>query len=93
VAVTGTAGMGVAERGRLLFVQELVACADFVTSRYPEVGTLIDLGGEDAKIVFFGPHVDMRMNGNCAGGTGAFIDQMSMLLDTDPAGLEALAGR
>ena len=91
VAVTGTAGMGVAERGRLVFVQELVACADYVHARYPDVGTLIDLGGEDAKIVFLGRRPDMRMNGNCAGGTGAFIDQMAMLLDTDPAGLDALA--
>lgn len=82
VLFTGTAGMGVAERARLPFVQEVSASAAVVKRYLPEVRTFIDLGGEDAKIIFFDRDLrpDIRMNGNCAGGTGAFIDQMAGLL-------------
>lgn len=82
VLFTGTAGMGVAERSSLPFVQEVVASGEVIKTYLPEVRTFIDLGGEDAKIIFFDENMkpDIRMNGNCAGGTGAFIDQMAELL-------------
>lgn len=93
LAVTGSAGMGVSERGNLPFVQEVVAAADLVRAKYPETKTFIDIGGEDAKMIFFEPGKapDMRMNGSCAGGTGAFIDQMASLLGCDVESLSALA--
>ncbi|MDR2683114.1 MAG: hypothetical protein LBB64_04495, partial [Dysgonamonadaceae bacterium] len=83
VAITGSAGTGIAERTGIPFVQEVVASVELVRKRFPEVRTLIDLGGEDAKIVLFteNGHPDIRMNGSCAGGTGAFIDQMASLLN------------
>ena len=82
VLFTGTAGMGVAERTGMPFVQEVSASAEVVKRWMPEIRTFIDLGGEDAKIIFFDEMLrpDIRMNGNCAGGTGAFIDQMAALL-------------
>ena len=81
--ITGSAGMGIAERIHIPFVQEIVASAEVVNAYYPDVRTLIDLGGEDAKMVFFHPgkQPDIRMNGSCAGGTGAFIDQMADLMN------------
>ena len=93
ICLTGSVAMGVAERQGLDFVQEVVAAAEYVKHCYPEVATMIDIGGEDAKIVLFeqGKAKDLRMNGNCAGGTGAFIDQMAVLLDVDVAALDALA--
>ena len=83
VCFTGSIGMGVAEKTGLPFVQEVVAAANAIRKNYPGVSTMIDIGGEDAKVVFFGPGnaTDLRMNGNCAGGTGAFIDQMAIILD------------
>lgn len=93
VLFTGTAGMGVAERAKLPFVQEVAAAGEVVKEYLPEVRTFIDLGGEDAKIIFFDDNLkpDMRMNGNCAGGTGAFIDQMAELLDVPVSGLSELS--
>ncbi len=93
ICLTGSVAMGVAERQGLDFVQEVVAAAEYVKHCHPEVATMIDIGGEDAKIVLFeqGKAKDLRMNGNCAGGTGAFIDQMAVLLDVDVAALDALA--
>ena len=93
ICLTGSVAMGVAEREGLDFVQEVVAAAEYVKRCHPEVSTMIDIGGEDAKIVLFdhGKATDLRMNGNCAGGTGAFIDQMAVLLDVDVAALDALA--
>ena len=93
ICLTGSVAMGVAEREGLDFVQEVVAAAEYVKRCHPEVNTMIDIGGEDAKIVLFdhGKATDLRMNGNCAGGTGAFIDQMAVLLDVDVAALDALA--
>lgn len=80
VAVTGSVGMAVAELLRVNFVQEVIAAAVYTKSCYPQVKTLIDIGGEDSKVIFLdGLRPDLRMNGNCAGGTGAFIDQMSTL--------------
>ena len=82
VNITGSAGMGIGERIGIPFVQEVVAAVETARKVYPETHTLIDLGGEDAKMVFFdeGRQPDIRMNGSCAGGTGAFIDQMSDLM-------------
>jgi activator of 2-hydroxyglutaryl-CoA dehydratase len=57
----------------------------------PDVKTILELGGEDAKLTFFDNGIDQRMNGICAGGTGAFIDQMALLLNTDPNGLDRMA--
>ena len=84
ISITGSVGMGVAERCGLPFVQEVVAATKFVTELYPSIRSIIDIGGEDAKVVFLHKDrpVDLRMNGNCAGGTGAFIDQMAVLLGT-----------
>jgi activator of 2-hydroxyglutaryl-CoA dehydratase/predicted nucleotide-binding protein (sugar kinase/HSP70/actin superfamily) len=85
LTVTGSAGMGLAERFSVPFEQEVVAATNFIARFYPGISTLIDIGGEDTKLVFFSPDrlPDMRMNGNCAGGTGAFIDQMAILLGCD----------
>jgi predicted CoA-substrate-specific enzyme activase len=85
VAVTGSAGMGIAEQAGIPFVQEVVAAVNLTRKLYPQVRTLLDIGGEDAKMVFFAEnrHPDIRMNGNCAGGTGAFIDQMASLFNIE----------
>ncbi|MGN0190350.1 MAG: acyl-CoA dehydratase activase, partial [Candidatus Cryptobacteroides sp.] len=93
VCVTGSVGMGVAERYGLPFIQEVVATDNYIRRFVPQTSTMIDIGGEDAKIVFFdgGKASDLRMNGNCAGGTGAFIDQMSILLKVTPEELGQLA--
>lgn len=82
VMFTGSIGMGVANRLELPFNQEVISSIKFVQKKYPEVKTFIDIGGEDAKMIFFTPgqQPDIRMNGSCAGGTGAFIDQMATLL-------------
>lgn len=80
---TGSAGMGIAERLKIPFIQEVVASVKLINKQYPEIKTLLDLGGEDAKMVFFSDsrQPDIRMNGSCAGGTGAFIDQMASLMN------------
>lgn len=93
--ITGSAGMGIAEKYDLPFIQEVVASAEVIHQRYPEVQTLIDIGGEDAKIIFFDPQrpPDIRMNGSCAGGTGAFIDEMGTLLGVPVSDLDNLANR
>jgi predicted CoA-substrate-specific enzyme activase len=93
IAVTGSAGIGEAERLGLPFVQEVMACTEAVETLLPETDVAIELGGEDAKITYFGDQLEQRMNGSCAGGTGAFIDQMASLLATDPSGLDELASR
>lgn len=91
--ITGSAGLGVSERIGLPFVQEVIAVSDFVKHSKLNINTLIDIGGEDAKIIFFnqGQLPLMRMNGNCAGGTGAFIDQMAVILGVKVEELDALA--
>ncbi|MCQ2343498.1 MAG: acyl-CoA dehydratase activase [Paludibacteraceae bacterium] len=93
IVMTGSVGMGYAERAGVKFVQEVIAAAEVVKRLYPEVRTLIDIGGEDSKMVFFeqGRVPDIRMNGSCAGGTGAFIDQTATLLGVSPAELNELA--
>ncbi|MGL1890351.1 MAG: acyl-CoA dehydratase activase [Spirochaetaceae bacterium] len=93
VTITGTAGMGISEKTGIHFVQEVLASAEVVKQLHPEVRTLIDLGGEDAKIIFFNEDgkPDIRMNGNCAGGTGAFIDQMASLLNVNVTELNGMA--
>ena len=93
VAMTGSVGMGYAERLNLGFIQEVVAAAETIKQRYPQVRTFIDMGGEDSKMIFFeeGKVPDIRMNGSCAGGTGAFIDQTATLLGVETNELNALA--
>ncbi len=95
LTVTGSVGMGLAEKCGVPFVQEVVAAARLVETVYPDISTIIDIGGEDAKIVYINHDkaVDLRMNGNCAGGTGAFIDQMAMLLGVDVDRMDELASR
>jgi predicted CoA-substrate-specific enzyme activase len=93
VVLTGSGGVGVAEVLGYPFVQEVIACAEAIEARAPHTDVAIELGGEDAKITFFTNGVEQRMNGSCAGGTGAFIDQMATLLKTDAPGLNDLAGR
>lgn len=95
VSITGSIGMGIAEKCLLPFSQEVISAAKFVEKYHPEIKSMIDIGGEDAKIVFFnnGKASDLRMNGNCAGGTGAFIDQMSLLLGLTPDEMDEYASR
>lgn len=76
---------------QLKFVQEVIACTKTVETLIPQTDVAIELGGEDAKITFFGDSLEQRMNGSCAGGTGAFIDQMATLLKTDANGLNVMA--
>ncbi len=90
VAVTGSGGLFLSERLCLPFVQEVIAGCRAM-EQAGDVDVLIELGGEDAKVTFYQNGTDQRMNGICAGGTGAFIDQMAILLNTDAAGLDALA--
>lgn len=95
IAITGSAGMGISEKTRIPFLQELIASSEFVDKFHPEIKTLIDIGGEDSKIIFFDEHSghDLRMNGSCAGGTGSFIDQMANLLDIPLSELDDLASQ
>lgn len=91
LAITGSGGMGLAEVLAIPFVQEVIACTKTVETLIPETNVAIELGGEDAKITFFEGALEQRMNGSCAGGTGAFIDQMAVLLKTDANGVNDLA--
>ncbi len=93
VTLTGSGGISVAQWLGLPFEQEVVAAAGAVERFIPQTDVAIELGGEDAKITFFRGGIEQRMNGTCAGGTGAFIDQMASLLETDAAGLNELAAR
>ena len=90
VMVTGSAGLAVSQWLSLAFEQEVIACNQAVERFIPWTDVVIELGGEDAKITFFDNGIEQRMNGTCAGGTGAFIDQMATLLGTDAAGSERL---
>jgi Uncharacterized protein conserved in bacteria len=91
VAVTGSGGLQVAELMGAEFVQEVIASTEAVQRLLPDTDVVIELGGEDAKITYFHPVPEQRMNGTCAGGTGSFIDQMAVLLQTDAIGLDRLA--
>ncbi|MDO4403557.1 MAG: acyl-CoA dehydratase activase-related protein [Atopobiaceae bacterium] len=91
VSITGSGGMLLATWLDLEFVQEVIASKRAVETLIPQTDCAIELGGEDAKIIYFDNGIEQRMNGTCAGGTGAFIDQMASLLKTDAAGLNELA--
>ncbi len=95
IVVTGSVGMGIAERSGVPFVQEVVAAAETIRCLYPDVRTFIDIGGEDSKMIFFeeGKVPDIRMNGSCAGGTGAFLDQTAALLNISLFELNQLAAQ
>ena len=84
IAITGSAGLGIAQSAGITFVQEVFAAFTAVNKSYPETDVVVELGGEDAKIIFLTGGVEQRMNGSCAGGTGAFIDQMAGLLGVTP---------
>jgi predicted CoA-substrate-specific enzyme activase len=91
LSITGSAGLGIAEAAHLPFVQEVYSAFSAVESRYPDADAVIELGGEDAKIIFLTGGIEQRMNGSCAGGTGAFIDQMATLLGISSDELDELA--
>lgn len=91
IAVTGSGGLAISKWLELDFVQEVIASTKTVETIIPQTDVAIELGGEDAKITYFDTTLEQRMNGSCAGGTGAFIDQMATLLQTDAAGLNELA--
>jgi predicted CoA-substrate-specific enzyme activase len=91
ISITGSGGLNLAENLDIPFVQEVIASTEAVEKFAPETDVAIELGGEDAKITYFGKSLEQRMNGTCAGGTGAFIDQMASLLKTDASGLNELA--
>ena len=80
-AISGSAGLGLAEAADVPFVQEVYATGEIIHALEPDTSVVIELGGEDAKVIFFNGGTDERMNGTCAGGTGAFIDQMAVLLN------------
>ncbi|AYD39742.1 2-hydroxyglutaryl-CoA dehydratase [Clostridium fermenticellae] len=91
IMVTGSGGLSVSKWLNISFIQEVIACTNTIERFIPNTDVAIELGGEDAKITFFDNGIDQRMNGTCAGGTGAFIDQMASLLKTDAQGLNELA--
>lgn len=91
LAVTGSAGIGFAEAAHLPFIQEVVATQLAVEERFHDIDVVIELGGEDAKILFLTEGTEVRMNGTCAGGTGAFIDQMAVLLSTELSEMDEMA--
>ncbi|NRU18113.1 putative CoA-substrate-specific enzyme activase [Clostridium beijerinckii] len=91
INITGSGGLSVSKWLNLGFVQEVIACSKTVETIIPETDVVIELGGEDAKITYFRGGIEQRMNGSCAGGTGAFIDQMAILLNTDAMGLNEYA--
>lgn len=95
LTLSGSAAMGLAERCSFAFLQEVMALNNYAKSIKNSLHTIIDIGGEDAKIIFLEKDAlpDMRMNGNCAGGTGAFIDQMSAILNLSIADMDAMAQR
>ena len=91
VKVTGSGGLSVSHWLNIPFIQEVIAATTAVKKIIPQTDVVIELGGEDAKITYFKGGVEQRMNGTCAGGTGAFIDQMAALLETDANGLNELS--
>ena len=91
LTITGSGAMAIASLLNLKFVQEVIACTEAVQTYIENVNVAVELGGEDSKITYFGSSLEQRMNSSCAGGTGAFIDQMATLLQTDAMGLNELA--
>ena len=89
--ITGSGGLTLSKHLGIPFVQEVVAVATSLKDYAPQTDVAIELGGEDAKIIYFTGGIDQRMNGICAGGTGSFIDQMASLLQTDASGLNEYA--
>ena len=92
-AMTGSGALDLSNQLSILFVQELLATARAIAHSAPDTTVAVELGGEDAKLLYLGQDVELRMNESCAGGTGAFIDQMARLLSTDAGGLNELAAR
>lgn len=93
IAITGSGGLLLAQWLDVTFIQEVIASKTAVETFIPQTDVAIELGGEDAKIIYFDHGIEQRMNGTCAGGTGAFIDQMATLLNTDAKGLNDLAAK
>lgn len=91
LVITGSGALGISKILGVPFIQEVIACKRAVEKYIPQTDVVIELGGEDAKIIYFNKYIEQRMNGTCAGGTGAFLDQMSTLLNTDTQGLNTLA--
>jgi len=89
--ITGSGGLTISKHLEIPFVQEVIAVSTALQDYAPQTDVAIELGGEDAKIIYFTNGIDQRMNGICAGGTGSFIDQMASLLKTDAAGLNDYA--
>ena len=91
IVITGSGGIDISQKLNIKFIQEVIASTHAIEYFYPETDVVIELGGEDAKVTYLTGGIDQRMNGICAGGTGAFIDQMASLLQTDTFGLNELA--
>jgi len=91
ITMTGSGSLEISEIIGIPFVQEVIACKNAVKKYEDRTDVAIELGGEDAKIIYFGSSIEQRMNGSCAGGTGAFLDQIAVLLNTDAIGLNELA--
>ena len=91
ISLTGSGALEISRSLNISFIQEVIACKKAVENLIPQTDVVIELGGEDAKIIYFDKFIEQRMNGTCAGGTGAFLDQMASLLNTDTAGLNELA--
>ena len=91
VAISGSSGLGLAQGTGIPFIQEVYSTCQVVKEKHPDASCVIELGGEDAKIIFFEGGIEERMNGSCAGGTGAFIDQMATLLNTTANELDEMS--
>ena len=91
LSLTGSGAISLAKYLNLNFVQEVIACKNAIMEYAPEASVAIELGGEDAKIIYFDQTIEQRMNSSCAGGTGSFLDQMAVLLNTTTDGLNELA--
>ncbi len=91
LCISGSAGMGIASALDIPFIQEVYATRSSVKKYLPDTDTVIELGGEDAKILFLSDQLEVRMNGSCAGGTGAFIDQMATLLNITPEEMNTIS--
>ena len=91
LSLTGSGALDISKILDVNFIQEVISCKNAVEKLIPTTDVVIELGGEDAKIIYFDKFIEQRMNGTCAGGTGAFLDQMASLLNTDTAGLNELA--
>ncbi len=91
IALTGSGAIDISKYLEIPFIQEVIACKNSVEKYIPRTDVVIELGGEDAKIIYFDKFIEQRMNGTCAGGTGAFLDQMASLLNTDTAGMNELS--